>query len=103
MILVNSKNGVPIRLTQERWGHIARRHPEMENQREKVLETLSTPDMVQQGDLDTLIAVKLYTETPLAEKYLIVVYRETSEADGFVLTAYFTNTPSERRKILWRR
>ncbi|MBF8264440.1 MAG: hypothetical protein HW384_304 [Dehalococcoidia bacterium] len=103
MILVKSKNGVPIRLTQERWGHIARRHPEMENQREKVLETLSAPDMVQQGDLDTLIAVKLYTETPLSEKYLIAVYRETSEADGFVLTAYFTNTPSERRKVLWKR
>ncbi len=103
MILVNSKNGVPIRLTQERWGHIARRHPEMENQREKVLETLNTPDIIQQGDLDTQIAVKLYAETPLAEKYLIVVYRETSEADGFVLTAYFTNTPSDRRKVLWRR
>ncbi len=75
----------------------------MENQREKVLETLSTPDMVHQGDLDTLIAVNLYTETPLSEKYLIVVYRETSEADGFVLTAYFTNAPSERRKLLWKR
>lgn len=52
MIVVYSQNQVPIRLTQERWEHILRRHPEMANQKDHVLEALSDPDLIQQGDLD---------------------------------------------------
>ena len=77
--------------------------PGEENQRERVLETLSSPDVVQQGDLGTLVSAKLYRETPLTEKFLIVMYRQINEEDGFVPTAYFTNGPSERRKTLWTR
>lgn len=101
MIIVRSKNGNPIRLTQERWNHIIARHPEMENQKGRVLETLSAPDLVLEGDLQTLISAKFYAETPLTKKFLIVIYREINEVDGFVLTAYFANRLSERRKVLW--
>lgn len=41
MLIVRSRNGVPVRLTEERWRHIVDRHPEMDGQREKVLETLA--------------------------------------------------------------
>lgn len=99
---MKSKDGIPIRLAQERWQHIIKRHPEMENQKEKVLETLTSPDLIQQGDLDTLISGKFYPETPLTEKFLMVIYKEINERDGFVLTAYFTNKTSKRRKVLWR-
>jgi hypothetical protein len=58
MIVIYSRNQVPIRLTQERWEHILRRHPEMANQKDRVLETLSDPDLIQQGDLDTLLAIR---------------------------------------------
>lgn len=102
MIVVRSKNGIPIRLTQERWRHIAARHPEMESQEAKVLETLNSPDLLQEGDLGTLIALKLYPETPLTRKYLVVIHRELGETDGFVLTAYFTNKPLDERKLLWK-
>lgn len=47
MIVEFSVNGVPIRLTEERLNHILRNHPEVE--KEKVLETLSNPDLVQKG------------------------------------------------------
>ena len=50
MIVVYSKNSVPIRITQERWEHITRRHPEIEAQRRKVEDTLSDPDMILLGD-----------------------------------------------------
>ena len=50
----------------------------MDDQRGKVLETLSEPDMVQRGDLDELLAVKFYSETPLGQKFLVVAYREIS-------------------------
>ncbi len=47
MIIIQSKNNVPIRLTQERWNHVERRHPEMIGQKEKVAETISNPDLIQ--------------------------------------------------------
>jgi hypothetical protein len=103
LIVHSHNNGVPIRLTEERWQHIVQRHPDMETQRERVLETLTEPDMIQEGDFGTLLAVRLYPETPLTRKYLVVVYREVSSEDGFVLTAYLASQISARRDTLWKR
>ncbi len=103
MLVVRSRNGVPVRLTDERWRHIVGQHPEMDGQREKVLETLSGPDMIQEGDFGEQLAVRLYAETPLGEKFVVVAYREVSAEDGFILTAYLTRRPSTRRETLWRR
>jgi hypothetical protein len=102
MKIVKSVGDVPIRLTPERVEHIERRHPEMLGQEGRILEVVSSPDLVQEGDSATLIAAKHYSKTPLTEKYCAVVYRELSEEDGFVLTAYFTTKPSERRKTIWK-
>ncbi len=99
---VLSVNRVPIRLTEERWNHIRTRHPEMSNQSERVLETVSQPQMVQKGDRGELLAIRHYPDTPLTEKYLVVAYRERSHQDGFVLTAYLTNEPSPRRRVVWK-
>lgn len=74
----------------------------MEGQKDKVLETLTQPDLIQEGDLDTLIAARFYSETPLTAKYLVVIYKEIEDADGFILTAYFSKNISERRKVLWK-
>jgi hypothetical protein len=103
MLIVRSRNSVPVRLTEERWQHIIRRHPEMDNQREQVLETLAEPDMIQQGDFGELLAVRLYPETPLTRKFLVVVYREISSEDGFILTVYLTSRSSARRVTIWKR
>lgn len=40
-----------MRLTEERWSHVTAGHPEMEGQKERALEALSEPDMIQEGDL----------------------------------------------------
>lgn len=103
MTVLRSKNGVPVRLTVERWKHVVARHPEMKDQKEKVLETLTAPDLLQEGDLGTVLAARLYQDTPLTTKFLVVVYREVTETDGFILTAYFTNKPSEWRVTVWTR
>ncbi len=103
MKIVRSIAGVPIRLTTERLGHIARRHPEMADQEEKILETITSPDCVQEGDSGTLIAVKSYPKTPVSQKSCAVVYRQMNESDGFVVTAYFTSRPASWRRILWKR
>ena len=73
----------------------------MEDQEEKVLETISNPDIIQQGDFDELLAIKFFDNTPLTKKYLVVIYKEINE-DGFVITAYFTRKPLERRSIVWK-
>lgn len=103
MLVIASQNEVPIRLTEERWGHIEGRHPEMAAEKERVLETLAEPEVVYQGDEGALMAVRLYTETPLTEKFLVVVYREDSTDDGFIVTAYFTNRPASGREVVWKR
>jgi len=90
-------------LTNERWEHIRQRHPEMETQRDRILETVEFPDSIQAGDFGGVLAIRHYAQTPLTSKYLVVAYREQSPDDGFILTAYFTSKPSDKRKQLWKR
>jgi hypothetical protein len=101
--IVNSKNNVPIRLTEERWQHIINRHPEMKDSREKLLKTVLNPEIILQGDKDTKQAAKFYEKTKITSKYLIVIYKEISEIDGFILTAYFANQYAKWRKIHWKK
>ena len=103
MIIIHSRNNVPIRLTSERWQHIMKQHPEMDTQRDRILETVNDPDMIQKGDFGELLAVRFYPQTPLTKKYLVVAYRETAVDDGFILTAYLARRPSNRRDVLWTR
>jgi hypothetical protein len=70
--------------------------------RERVLETLADPDIVQQGDFGELLAVREYSELKLG-RFVVVVYREDCPDDGFVLTAYLAGRPSSRRRITWKR
>lgn len=103
MIIVRSVNNVLIRLTTERWDHVVRQHPEMATQRERVLETVNAPDLIQKGDFGELLTLRLYAQTPLTRKYLIVAYREMTTMDGFILTAYLARRPSSRRETVWTR
>jgi hypothetical protein len=103
MLIVRSRNGVPVRLTDERWLHIISRHPEMRELRDRVLETLASPEMIQQGDFGELLAFHFYPETPLTSKFLVVAYREVSAEDGFILTSYLSSRPVVRRPIIWKR
>jgi hypothetical protein len=46
MVIICSLNGVPIRLTEERWLHIISRHSEMRELRDQVLEIVTVPEMI---------------------------------------------------------
>ena len=102
MLIIKSKNNVPIRLTIERWQHITKRHPEMEKIKDKVIETISKPEVIQSGDFDALLAISSFSDLPFSVNYLVVVYKENNSKDGFVITSYLTNYPL-RRKIVWKR
>lgn len=103
MIIIKSKNNIPLRLTKERWNHIVLRHPELNGQKEQVLETVTDPDLIQQGDFGELIAIRFYDKTPLTSKFLVTIYKEVVDIDGFIITAYYAAKPSERRQTIWKR
>lgn len=98
-----SKNGVNIRLTEERWLHIISSHLEI-NPTEflEILETIENPDVILKGDKEELIAAR---KKPGNKFWIVVPYKETSKSDGFVITAYIT-TDSRwlfQRKVIWNK
>jgi len=99
MNVVKSKNGVPIRLTEERWIHITEEHSEMAGYYFEVLETVEEPEAIYEGKMGECIAVREVDNG----KYIAVVYRELSKGDGFVITAFLTRRRRqlERRRKIW--
>ncbi len=91
-----SLNGVAVRLTAERWWHIVENHDELAGYADDVLETIENPQLILRGHADSLVAVRNYGRN----RYLMVVYREVSADDGFVVTAFFTQRV-DRNKALW--
>ena len=101
MIIVYSIRKIPIRLTEERWFHITEGHPEMAGYYHTVLQCIECPDAVYKGIENENIAV-LEIE---AGKYVTTIYKELDNADGFVITAFFTKRirQIERREKLWEK
>ena len=100
MEVAYSKNGVPIRLSADRWTHIVENHDDMAGYRDAVLEAIEEPEAVARGKAGELLALK-----EIANRTLVVAYRETSRTDGFIITAFFTTQPERVRKrgLVWPR
>src|SRR5947209_8477316 len=96
MDVVQSVNGVPIRLTDERWNHIVNNRDDLAGYYDDCLKVVESPDVVLAGSGGSLKAVKAYGRN----RYLVVVYRELSSDDGFIITAYFVRN-IRRRKVRW--
>ncbi len=100
MDIVLSKNGIPIRLTEERWFHIIENHDDLAGHYDDVLYAVEDPDYIIEGYRNALIALKKITRT----KFLAVVYKEKSNNDGFIITAYFTaRIDLKKEVILWQK
>ncbi|MFH0774961.1 MAG: hypothetical protein V2A53_05655 [bacterium] len=96
-----SVNNIPIRLTDERWIHIVENHDDIAGYYFDVLETITNPTWIFEGDEDELWAVKSISE----KKAVLVIYKELKEQnDGFIITAFFTTKIQKllRRKIIWQ-
>jgi hypothetical protein len=100
MNTVKSVNGITIRLPDERWIHITEEHSEMAGYLYDVLETIHKPLAIFAGNSGELLATR-EIETG---KYIVVVYRENNNEDGFVITAFLTRRwkQLERRKKIWQ-
>ena len=96
--IANSINGVPIRLTDERWAHIVDSHPDLASYRETVLDVVENPDYILASRRGAFAAV-----TVLGRKaFLHVFYVEKSRTDGFILSAR-VERKMVKAKIVWRK
>jgi hypothetical protein len=59
---VTSKNGIAIRLTDERWAHITEQHCELAGLRAEVLETVLKPERILAGGDGESLAVREMAE-----------------------------------------
>ena len=101
MYVVKSINDVCIRLPEDRWFHITEEHSEMAGYYFEVLETVEQPEAIYQGRTGECLAVREVEK----DKCIVVVYREVSNKDGFIITAFLTKRKRqlERRPKLWPR
>ena len=106
---VRSKKMAIIKLTVRQWEHITTARPELGGFMKEVLRAVAEPDDVLEPSHRTrpqLLAIKKLpklSEVGLSQN-LVVVYRETSLHEGFIITAF---SISDRRKNrmyrLWRK
>ena len=94
----HSINGVPIRLTEERWEHVLDSHPELASYRETVLEAVENPDYILSSRRGALAAVIVLGR----KAFLHVFYVEKNRYDGFILSARIAEK-LDRAKIIWRK
>lgn len=64
-----------------------------------ILQTIETPEVIYQGAEGEYLATKEIEHG----KYLVVIYREITEDDGFIITAFLTRRKAqlERRRQIW--
>lgn len=100
MIITDIFNNA-IELTDERWRHITREHPEVEPYKEKIQEVLSSPDYVKKSkrDAEVLLYYKFYGDI-FDGKYLLVATKKGLRS--FILTCYITDI-IKRGETLWEK
>lgn len=98
-LTATSRNGVTIRLTDERSLHIAEEHCELAGLLESVLDGIESADAVYEGSAGEKLSARRLEDG----KYLVVVYRELNEMDGFVITPFLTRRIYylQKRRLLW--
>ena len=97
MNIVNDRQGNEIYITDERWRHIHRRHPEVIGYEKHVLRTLRSGRRRQQPlELDIFKYSRFYDDLPEDNTQIIVVVKFEQKIDeqgqaksnNFVITAY---------------
>lgn len=101
---VVSKHKKKIRLTEVQWAHISLRHPELENQIDKMILTLKKPDFIYYSPQEeNYHYYKFFDKTPLTNKYLLLIIKYMN-GEGFVITTFFISKIKVKGKVLkWKR
>jgi hypothetical protein len=100
--ITTSVFGHTIRVTARQWVHVTEAHDYMSGNMDKVLETLAAPERVIAGERGESLALRNHESTNITRKTAVVIYRD--EADGFLITAFFTSKPEKienKGQLLW--
>ena len=107
--VVRSRSGALVRLTEARWEHIVTARPELGGFRREILEVVERPDEVYEPpsrvkpQLHAVKRFKRLADVELSQN-LVVVYRELTPQEGFIITAFpISNRRKRRMYRLWRR
>ncbi|KKQ43422.1 MAG: hypothetical protein US60_C0002G0030 [Microgenomates group bacterium GW2011_GWC1_37_8] len=95
-----SKNGIAVRLTEERMKHILLMHPNLVDKQDEILRAVKNPDCILKGKAGELLAVLGSSK----KTYLVVVYKEFVK-DGFIITAFETTDTTWlfKKEIIWNK
>jgi len=107
--VVRARSGARVRLTAKQWEHIVTARPELKDFEREILEVVEHPDEVFEPPprvKPQLHAVKRFerlADVGLSEN-LVVVFRELTRQEGFIITAFPISDRRKRRMYrLWRR
>ena len=83
------ERGGEVQLTDERLGHILRRHPEMAFQLQRFAETLAEPDAVRpsRSSPGVQLYYRLYPDLKGRNRYICLVVKRRDDR-SFILTGY---------------
>ena len=86
---ITDKSKRRIHLSKERWKHIRKKHPEVEDS-EMLKETIQNPDKITDNTLDETINYyfKHYKDKALPNRYLRIAVKYLNNS-GYIITAYF--------------
>jgi len=109
LAIVKSRSGAQIRLTERQWKHIITARPQLEDFQGEILKTIEDPDEVHapppraRPQLHAIKKFRRLKDVGLSQN-LVVVYRELSPREGFIITAFPISDRKRRRMHrLWRR
>lgn len=93
---VQNKN---IRLTETQWAHIRLKHAECEGQTDKMVSTITDPDVIRFDSREDVYHYSRYFQkTPVSDKHMLVIVRHLN-GDGFVITAFFVSKTRMEGKV----
>ena len=90
-----------IELTDERWLHIAKEHPEVKQYKNIIQEVLASPDYIKKSsrDAEVLLYYKFYDDIYMG-KYMLIAAKKGLRS--FILTCYITDT-IKKGVTLWEK
>lgn len=107
--IVKSKSGAQIKLTEKQWKHIIAARPQLEDFQQEILKAIEHPDEVYappprvKPQLHAIKKFKRLADIGLSDN-IVVVYRELTPEEGFIITAFPISDRRKRRMHrLWQR
>ena len=93
--------GDTIELTDERWFHIVKEHPEVGQYKDRIQEVLVSPEYVKMSNRDSevLLYYKFYKDI-FRGKYMIAAAKKQSRS--FILSCYITDV-LKKGETLWEK